>query len=126
MPTLNIFVTLDTEANPQVILKDSAGNSARDETTASGNTIKWQKQDNNDKFKITGLAPTGTGEAFSTPTQAPGNSGQWLQSEFYPPTGDPPDTAYSYTLTVTDEDGGEHTTTQTENAPDDGRPVIRN
>jgi len=126
MPTLNIYVTLDVNANPKVILKDSAGNSARDETTASGNTIRWQKHDNNDKFDITGLAPTGSGEAFSTPTPAPGGSGQWLQSEFYPPTGDPPDTAYSYTLTVTAEGGTTYNTTQTENAPDDGRPVIRN
>lgn len=124
MPTLNIYVTLDVNANPQVILKDSAGNSARNEKAASGNTIKWQKQDNNDKFDITSLAPTGPGEAFSAATT--GGSGQWLQSEFYPLTGDPPDTPYSYTLTVTDEDGHPHDTTQTENAPDDGRPVIRN
>lgn len=124
MATVIIYVSLDTSANPPVILKNSGGNSARDVTAASGDTIKWQKQDNNDKFDISSLAPTGVGEAFSAPNA--GGSGQWLTSEFYPPLGDPAGTDYPYTLTVTDEDGEQYTTTATEDAPDPGRPVIRN
>lgn len=124
MATVIIYVSLDTSANPPVELKNSGGNSARDVTAASGDTIKWQKQDNNDKFDITGLSPTGPGEAYSTPTT--GGSGQWLQTTFSPPAGDPSGTDYPYTLTVTDEDGKQYTTTETEDTPDNGRPVIRN
>lgn len=128
MATVIIYVTLDTNHNPPVVLKDGAGNSARTQDASSGDTIKWQKQDNNDKFDISSLAPTGTGEAFSSPT--PGGSGQWLQTTFCPPSSDPSDTDYPYTLTVTvtDENGKQHnyTTTETEIAPDNGRPVIRN
>jgi hypothetical protein len=123
MATVNIFVKLETDENPPVVLKDSAGNSARDVKAAYGDTIKWQKQDNNDQFDISSLAPTGAGEAFSAPT--PGGSGQWLQSTFNPPSGDPVDTPYPYTLTVT-QGSSTYTTTETEDEPDNGRPVIRN
>jgi hypothetical protein len=124
MATVPIQVTLDTTQNPPVILKDSSGNSARSVTASSGDTIKWQKHDNNDKFNISSLSPTGAGEAFSAP--APGGSGQWLSSDFTPPSSDPSGTEYPYTLTVTAENGTSYTTTQTEAAPDNNRPVIRN
>ena len=124
MATVNIFVTLETSQNPPVILDDSAGKSARSVTAANGDTIKWQKKDNNDRFDIVGLAPTGAGEAFSTPS--PGGSGQNLTSTFNPPAGDPSGTDYPYTLTVKAEDGTEYTTTEKDEDPDNGRPVIRN
>ncbi len=126
MATVNIYVTLDTNANPAVVLKEQNGSSARSEPAANGDTIKWQKQDTNDDFDITGLSPTGTGEAFSTPTT--GGSGQWLSSTYQPPSSDP-DAEYPYTLTVTTgTPPNTHTynTTETSDQATDDRPVIRN
>lgn len=121
MATVNIFVSLDITANPPVQLVDQAGNSARSKQASSGDTIRWQKRDNNDSFDITALEPTGNGTAFSTPTTAPG--GQWLSCTFQPPS---PDTEYPYTLTVTTSDGNQYTTTDTSKKRDEDRPVIRN
>ena len=125
MATINIFVTLDTTGNPAVILKDSAGNSARSEGADDGDTIKWQKSDNDDDFDITELDPTGEGEAYGTATTAPGGSGQWLSAE-YTPTSSDPDAQYPYTLTVETSDGTEYNTTKTSPDTDDDRPVIHN
>lgn len=122
MATVNIFVSLDTKANPPVVLKDSAGNSARSEKASSGDTIKWQRQDNNDNFDIDSLAPTGAGQAFATAST--GGSGQWLTS-VYQPTDSSPTAKFPYTLTVKDGTDS-YTTTETDEDPDNGRPVIRN
>jgi hypothetical protein len=122
MATVNIYVSLDKNANPPVHLTKSGGGSARSQQASSCDTIKWQKKDNNDKFEVSGLAPTGTGEAFAAPTS--GGSGQWLTSVYQPASTDPKK-EYPYTLTVT-AGGMSYTTTEEENEPDDGRPVIRN
>lgn len=122
MPTVNINVSLDTSANPPVVLTNRAGASARSQQANSGDTIRWQKHDSNDNFDISSLEPTGAGQAFSSP--APGGSGQWLSSEYQPPDS-APTAEFAYTLTVT-SNGTEYSTTEQEDEPDNGRPVIRN
>ncbi len=123
MPNVNISVSLNTAANPPVVL------SKRKQDADAGDTIRWQKHDNNDRFDITSLSPTGSDEAFSDATT--GGNGQWLKSTFQPSgTGE-----YEYTLTVT-KDGVSCTTTETvarvatTDGKEDGlverRPVIRN
>ncbi len=121
MATVNIYVSLDINADPEVELTDLGGGSARSMQASSGDTIKWQKKDNNDQFDITTLEPTGSGEAFATATT--GGNGQWLKS-VYQPTSSDPEKKYPYTLTVT-QDGTPYTTTESLSATND-RPVIRN
>ena len=122
MATVNIYVSLDINADPPVELTDLGGGSARSEQASSGDTIKWQKKDNNDQFDITSLDPTGSGEAFSTATT--GGNGQWLSATYQPPGSDPGD-EYPYTLTVT-KGTDTYTTTGTTIKADDDKPVIRN
>lgn len=128
MNTVNISVTLDTNANPPVVVSN------RNQQATSGDTIRWQKADNNDSFDIVSLSPTGEGEAFSTANT--GGNGQWLTSTYQPP-----DTSagkeYPYTLTVT-SGGKSYNTTQTVTTKTEdtsanvafsvsgGKPVIRN
>ena len=116
MPTVTLNVELNTTANPPVIISN------RQQTATSGSKIRWQKKDNNDNFDITTLAPTGTGEAFSTATT--GGSGQWLETTFSD-GGAPAGTDFPYTLTVS-SGGTNYNSTQVEPEPDNGRPVIRN
>jgi hypothetical protein len=122
MATVNIYVKLDTSANPPVTLTKEGGQSARSRQASSGDTIKWQKKDNNDSFDISSLDPTGTGQAFGAPTL--GGSGQWLKSAYQPPSTNP-GAEYVYTLTVT-LNGQSYTTTESGLAAENGRPVIRN
>jgi len=121
MATVNIYVSLDINADPQVDLTNLGGGSARSMQASSGDTIKWQKKDNNDQFDITSLDPTGAGEAFATATT--GGNGQWLKSDYQPTSSDPNDD-FPYTLTVT-MNGTPYTTTESLTATD-GKPVIRN
>jgi hypothetical protein len=125
MATVNIFVSLDLGGNPEVVLKDEAGNSARKMDAYPNDDIKWQRQDSANNFHFTSdsLQPTGVGEAFQDPEVLGG--GQTLNAKYTPPD-TTPEKAYKYTLTVTDADGGKHTTTTTEAEPDDNNPVIRN
>lgn len=122
MATVNIYVSLDTTANPAVELTTLGGGSARSQKVSDGDTIKWQKKDNTDDFDITKLKPTGSGKAFGTATT--GGSGQWLKSDYQPTSSGPTD-EFPYTLTVTK---GEDTynTTKTSIELTDDKPVIRN
>ncbi len=121
MATVNIYVSLDINADPPVELTKLGSGSARSMQASSGDTIKWQKKDNNDQFDIASLDPTGVGQAFSTATT--GGNGQWLSATYQPPSSNPGD-EYPYTLTVT-QGTNTYTTTDTLNATN-GRPVIRN
>lgn len=123
MTIRNIFVELDTAANPAVILTDSAGNSARGVQAVAGDTIRWQKRDNDDNFDIMDLEPTGTGEAFGD--YSTGGSGQWLESE-YQPTNTNPFASFAYTLEVETPDNDPYDTTEKGASPTNDRPVIRN
>lgn len=119
---MNIYVSLDTSAKPPVHLTGQGGGSARSQQASSGDTIKWQKKDNNDTFDVSSLAPTGNGQAFAAPNL--GGKGQWLTSKYQPASTDPSD-EYPYTLTVT-SGGKPYTTTKVGTEFDNGRPVIRN
>lgn len=116
MTTRIIKVTLDKSGDPAVVLTN------RSQEATANDTIKWQKQDNNDDFDIATLNPSGTGTAFSTPTV--GGSGQNLSCT-YTPTSSDPGAEFQYTLTVTSE-GVSYDTTKASTQPDEGRPVIRN
>jgi len=114
MATVTIDVSLDTSADPAVVL------SSRNKKAANGDTIRWQKKDNNDKFDITDLQPNGANSVFGAPDK--GGSGQWLDSKF---NGTGSGNEYEYTLTVTSGKNS-YDTTKTTTEPDGGRPVIRN
>jgi len=119
--TVTIDISLDIAAQPpfaQVRL------TSRNKTAANGDTIKWQKRDDDDSFEIISLEVSGPGEAFSTPTlQA---NGKWLKSDFST-DGAPAGTAFPYTLTVRTTTAPEtdyDTTVELELVED--KPVIRN
>lgn len=101
--TVNISVSLDTSANPPVQISN------RNQQATSGDTIRWQKSDNNDNFDIVSLSPTGAGTAFAAANT--GGNGQWLTSEYQPPSADP-GAEYPYILSVT-SGGNTYTTTKT-------------
>jgi hypothetical protein len=123
MATKIILVSLDTSGNPAVILEVAGGASGRAVQASDGDTIKWQKNDNNDNFNIKDLTPTGNGEAFAPYTT--GGSGQWLQSD-YQPTNLNPYASFAYTLEVETPDNTTYDTTERAGVPTDNRPVIRN
>lgn len=122
MATVNIYVSLDINANPQVELTQLGGGSARSQSASGGDTIRWQKKDNNDQFNITSLTPTGSNQAFATP--ATGGGGQWLSSVFQPDCSSQTD-EFPYTLTVT-KGAVTYNTTKVSAELEDDRPVIRN
>lgn len=119
--TIKIDVSLNLASKPNVVLKTSAGSSARNVESNNGDTIEWKRKDPNNQFDMNDLQPSGEGKPFQLKTI----SGDKL-SCLYQPTSCDANAEFTYTLTVKKGNTTYNTDDPPSPNPDDDKPVIRN
>lgn len=111
--TLNLDVSLDTSANPPVVI------SSRKADANSGDKIKWHREGGALAFKFTSFEPEAV--PFTNVDVADNKT----ECDFQPGS-DPSGTEYQYTITV-EYDGDTYTSDEADvTVPTEGKAVIRN
>jgi hypothetical protein len=112
--TVKLDVDLDTTADPPVQISN------RDKKVPSGDNIKWDKAPGAPNFSFSDFQPQ------STPFDSVSVQSNKVECDFSPPSTDPSDTEYPYTITVTYNDEEYTSDKSTVTQPTGGRAVIRN